>query len=901
MDWMWWGVSCSQDNSAAALTTASSQLYAHGGGILLSENLRRESLTTIDATNALVGVLGILGVVTAPLVAIPLAIAGIAKLGWDKRDLLSRVKQYRSQFMYRRLDESALSFQTRIDGTLGDLLSILSQQIPMVVVLDDAHWAHERTLRALDRVLTSRDSRVLVIATTWPHALPWNDEQLQPESPLYSFRQWSADFEARFPSSTEVIEIESMSATEMEALLPEEFPSNERNDSSFLIDFVDGNPLVLRGLLRIDTVTRAISKGKIEQTGLRIPSNVAGMFRLYWNEFPDWVKRALCVASVLGEEFMPQVVDDVLAVDIVSRNDALDYGRDSSWLQVVDEFLVVFGEHVLFEITRDDSFEFLSEEDQATIRDVFTGMFDQLERRINGRAISRLREIDVQFAMDQTRGYSRRGFAYRSALALTEENWSNGDLGTARRFGEVCLDLLKIEHHHSGAPDRDWRNKDEGLQNLLFQHAHSHWVHERATIALADILIDMDEATLAAPLYEWLKEVKKAQVSASHPLSIEARVGLAMIHLHRHAWAQFDDEISEIVELLNQDNSGLGGGVPGCTHCVRASQMSLETCDAVVRMLKEVRGSETISNSDEASFSLALVTIRAILHIAAGNQGAALSILRPYMPMVEQQGSLRIEFIVEYARTIALYSDSPDESAAAWSMLLRPGTKDQLPQDVLDQARYWKELGSDSFDLTECWNYIETNRRSHGTIRIRERERALNFFAEQLTARQINELWSMTVDISERELRGNVADVASFLTSFTATVRSRPRIGGQLPLAPIEALVESELLDGDLLIRLSRLTRTLARLRRSNDTDYLQQRILLRGKSLDDLSEAHFATLESDRAYVLAMRTDPESLRIASEIFQDLLSRASELHLSEDDRIHFEGALKQVAQRLSTS
>ena len=121
---------------------------------------------------------------------------------------------------------------------LQDLLTktiiyFLDREIPVVLVLDDAHWLDPDTLGFIDRLigkLPTRDtsSKLLIISTSWKKE--WNEGA--------AFRNSYENFSGEKPPAIELGVIDEGSAR---AYLKEHLPGIEESDIRLILDRAQGN------------------------------------------------------------------------------------------------------------------------------------------------------------------------------------------------------------------------------------------------------------------------------------------------------------------------------------------------------------------------------------------------------------------------------------------------------------------------------------------------------------------------------------------------------------------------------------------------------------------------------------------------------------------------------------
>lgn len=171
MPFLWWGVSC-QERQDARLSNAVGddigQLVAHFGPAL-------NKLEANKATrNAALGLARTL-MAAAPFSDVPGILDGLDNFRTNIRDLF-RAQRDRQRGDTHRIDPSENDgslIETWV-GAIGSLLR--TARIPMVVILDDAHWADPSSIEFIDELL--KRVPCLVVLTAWPDQLTIQEQTI---------------------------------------------------------------------------------------------------------------------------------------------------------------------------------------------------------------------------------------------------------------------------------------------------------------------------------------------------------------------------------------------------------------------------------------------------------------------------------------------------------------------------------------------------------------------------------------------------------------------------------------------------------------------------------------------------------------------------------------------------
>jgi len=176
----------------------------------------------------------------------------------------------------RLADVSPAGRQRMLVHAIGALLRASSQQQPMLVVLDDLHWADPASLAVVEELLDILpELHVVVLATYrsgWTHG--WEGRSAYEQLNL----------RALLPEETRVMAAELMAGGQLSSELTER-----------VLERSAGNPLFLEELLRGDHPHR-------------LPETIHEMLLARLDALPPDARRMLQLASVVGMEFSERIV-----------------------------------------------------------------------------------------------------------------------------------------------------------------------------------------------------------------------------------------------------------------------------------------------------------------------------------------------------------------------------------------------------------------------------------------------------------------------------------------------------------------------------------------------------------------------------------------------------------------
>ncbi len=234
-------------------------------------------------------------------------------------------------------DQKTVS-QERMKRELGALLEEVSRFRPMVLFIDDLHWADVSTVDFLPYLAGRFESlQVMIVATYRPSDLFLTK---------HPFMQVKLDLQTR--GVCKEIHLEFLSREEIEDYLLLEFPAHSfpRTFSTLIHNRTEGSPLFMVELLRYLRDRKII----IEQGGgwmlaqsvpeieRNLPESVRSMVQRKIDQLTEADRQLLTAASVQGYEFDSAVIAKVLSldpVDVEERLESLD--RVHSFVRLVRE------------------------------------------------------------------------------------------------------------------------------------------------------------------------------------------------------------------------------------------------------------------------------------------------------------------------------------------------------------------------------------------------------------------------------------------------------------------------------------------------------------------------------------------------------------------------------------
>jgi len=222
--------------------------------------------------------------------------------------LLSLKLDVEAQEIVHSLDPQTL--QNQYFTALSGLLKKISSKDPIIIVLEDLHWADPSSVELLTKTLPSISSEAILLCMI-----------TRVEHDTMGWKLITAAREI-FGGSISEISLDALSESESRQMVAnilevEALPEKTRN---LILQKSEGNPFFVEEVIRMLIDRRAIVQNNgdwiagasIEQ--INIPDNLQGLLMARIDRLPEDVKHTLRVASVIGRQFPVKVLEQVLGV-----------------------------------------------------------------------------------------------------------------------------------------------------------------------------------------------------------------------------------------------------------------------------------------------------------------------------------------------------------------------------------------------------------------------------------------------------------------------------------------------------------------------------------------------------------------------------------------------------------
>jgi len=215
--------------------------------------------------------------------------------------------------------------QERMKRELGALMEEVSRLRPLVLFIDDLHWADVSTVDFFPYLASKFDSlQVMIVATYRPSELFLTK---------HPFMQVKLELQTR--GNCKEIHLEFLNREDVDDYLKLEFPAHKFPEqfSALIHNRTEGSPLFMVELLKYLRDQKTIVLGdlgwKLTQSVFEIerhlPESVRSMVQKKVDQLSADDHRLLAVASVQGYEFDSAVIAKVLSVDPVEIEERLEH------------------------------------------------------------------------------------------------------------------------------------------------------------------------------------------------------------------------------------------------------------------------------------------------------------------------------------------------------------------------------------------------------------------------------------------------------------------------------------------------------------------------------------------------------------------------------------------------
>lgn len=463
LPWMWSAVRCrdpGERNSDArgdvAFDVIGRQFRAHLYSLHQAQVRRGANKALAKATLSTLASLAVPGSGQVVEIVQQATAGGIT--GWDQLQLLLRRVALRdepdasaTELAVRHEQQTLLDASLKAFSALGNRREKAAPTVPMILIVDDAHWADSVTLAVVGRLLSAaRDERwpILVLMSAWDETLTVQESGPEPTG--------LAALLADSPIEPDIRGLEPLADRRMERLVLDRLPRLLPEAVDLLVRRSSGNLDLLFDF--VDELAEAPgwtdSEGRLlvdlEEVE-HLPSNAAAMARRRLRTIGSEVAETLALASVQGMEFHGELLARVAArLDLdMAVNELLVDSDDRHGLTETREHPALklageFRRHVYWEVSaevvarrggwRADVEQALA----ATIAELRgSSEWKQLGRRERGILGQRLLELIEEHRLQ---GSEWGPLAADLRLDLATRRLDLGDVASGERFATTVLE-----------------------------------------------------------------------------------------------------------------------------------------------------------------------------------------------------------------------------------------------------------------------------------------------------------------------------------------------------------------------------------------------------------------------------------------------------------------------------
>jgi tetratricopeptide (TPR) repeat protein len=400
-------------------------------------------------------------------------------------------------------------------GSQGDLLdrwipalaaALGAASVPLVIFLDDAHWADPSTIDFLDRLLIANPA-TLVVATAWPDLLDVQSDGGQRLDAGSFIGRWKDRLTIRRLASLSDVQLTQIAARALDL-----FPASPI--ATQLGQRAANNPLLLRLWAGLAPVARSAAAGRaLSEADLRdLPDNALDAFNQRWNELPSHVRLVLAAGADQGFEFVPEVLAEALVGAGLTRipaeaSTALE--QAPHWVRAVGG-VQQFTEPTLYEVARGAK-DSLSRTEQRLLRQAFCTALPIIKSN------RRWNEFSI-------RG---RSAVLAAHIRATDQHGQGGVEDAAARIVDSHRELASFQPESQSG----WRAAAELLLEATTLLSSDSSRDRRTLLSLWDqhatILLRMGRADDALPLFQRALADSVEWLDPLHPDALRTRGNLA--------------------------------------------------------------------------------------------------------------------------------------------------------------------------------------------------------------------------------------------------------------------------------------------------------------------------------------------------------------------------------------
>lgn len=455
--WIYWSISCQrrQDGSLAqALFNDITQFNAHAEPLFSRLSARDVAGRSFDGANALIGLLGGLGLIIIPPVGAVISGVGIARTIVHNRDLVARFNKWHERRDEKKggglsLDGKNFGRQEYVEDLVLNTEKV-SLEIPVVIAVDDIHWGDETLIAFLDGLLGNPRARVFVVATTWPNEMDASRDDTE-NSP---FSEWCAEVLAQpLSRHLEIRDVTPMAMADRQSLVQCTYDEvaiegdpRVGDDVATALSERFSTPMGIRAFFDLGSVKSLIHHGGLTTQDLnRLPRNLSQVMVAYWDELPAELQAVLAVAAISGERFATTpVLDAASTLGLADPGRQLDRGKNPyKVIRSLGESLDAFSDLMLHQVAATHAEDAFSTHELKVIYDSIASYALALDPTATGATLlSAVWSTHVALAQSDQWDLVNRNAAAESARNLAKFSAGTYNFRVALSYGQVALSWM---------------------------------------------------------------------------------------------------------------------------------------------------------------------------------------------------------------------------------------------------------------------------------------------------------------------------------------------------------------------------------------------------------------------------------------------------------------------------
>lgn len=311
MPWLWLGLLCEEGGGGRklrALLNDGVQLPGHLAALIeVAERRAGDRDLAMTVLGEAIGFVPGIGQIASALLAAKDLVPRL------RERLLDGIKTGERQAASERAPRpiEALRLGGKEVGPYVELVrEFISPQLPLVLVVDDAHHADPGTIEFIATILLL-EVPILIVCTAWSSTLAdqvAEDEEVDREERT-TFGSFLHELEVAEPTQFSRVELAPLSEDDLEVMVAEAAPETSKERRQALVETSGGNPLVLRLQMTAPKVLRSKVGGAITLSTEELHQLPRKYERLIGDRYDDLEepdKRWLAEAAAQGMEFLPE-------------------------------------------------------------------------------------------------------------------------------------------------------------------------------------------------------------------------------------------------------------------------------------------------------------------------------------------------------------------------------------------------------------------------------------------------------------------------------------------------------------------------------------------------------------------------------------------------------------------